>query len=454
MSTPDLVLTGRRVLTPDGIAPRAIHIHRGLITAVTTPQAAPPGVPVMDAGDLLVGPGLVDSHVHINEPGRTQWEGFETATQAAAAGGITTVVDMPLNCIPATTSRDAAQEKLRALDGKLSVDVSFWGGVVPGNTAQLRGMREMGITGAKCFLCPSGVDEFPNVTRAHLEEAMPVMRDLDMTLLVHAELPGPLDRAEAELKAHPADPRRYATYLASRPNAAEDDAIAMLVDLCRKHRTRVHIVHLSSASALPLLRKAHQEGLPISAETCLHYLTFASEEIVDGATHFKCAPPIREAANREALWAGLKDGTLSLVVSDHSPCTPNLKKMDTGDFLGAWGGIASLQLGLGALWTLAQPRGFSLEDVFRWCAAAPAALARLDAHKGTIAPGHHADLVMFDPNGDQTVTRALLRFKHKISPYEGRTLRGVVTRTLLRGQVIFDGTQVAAPGGRFVTGAA
>src|SRR5688572_14629502 len=350
-----LVVRGKRVLLPEGIRPAAVHVKDGKISDITAPDALPPDAELVDALDHVVTPGVVDSHVHINEPGRTEWEGFRTSTQAAAAGGITTVVDMPLNCIPATTSRDAAEKKREVLADSLSVDVAFWGGVIPSNAGELEGLARFGVPGCKCFTCPSGVDEFPHVTRDDLERALPVLRDLDRTLLVHAEAPGPLERAEAAVQGQ--DPRRYATYLASRPAAAEDEAISMVIDLCRKHRARAHIVHLASASAVPLLAAAQKEGVQISAETCLHYLAFTAEEIGDGATHFKCAPPIREAANRELLWAGLRAGTIGMVVSDHSPCTPALKKPQTGDFMGAWGGIAGLQFGLSALWTMALQRG-------------------------------------------------------------------------------------------------
>lgn len=449
MSTPELVFRGRRVLTSAGVFPRSVHVANGRIVAVEAFEAVPAGVPVVEAGEHLLAPGLVDTHVHINEPGRTEWEGFATATEAAASGGITTVVDMPLNCIPATTTREAALVKLAELGGKLSVDVGFWGGVVPGNAGQLKGLRELGITGAKCFLCPSGVDEFPNVTEADLDVAMPVLRDLDMTLLVHAELPGPLEAAERAVAGH--DVRLYDTYLRSRPNAAEDEAIELLVKLVRKHGTRVHVVHLASGSAVPILRKAQDEGLPISAETCLHYLTFAAEEIEAGATHFKCAPPIRDTVNREQLWQGLEDGVLGIVVSDHSPCTANLKKLDTGDFLGAWGGISSLQLGLSGLWTLAEARNRWLADVYRWSALNPAKLARLDSVKGSIEPGRDADLVIWDDAAALRVTRDMLRFRNKLSPYEGRTLKGTIQRTYLRGRLVFeDGRTVGGPQGRFL----
>ncbi len=449
MPTPNLVVRGQRVVLPDGVRPAALHIADDRIVAVTSVDAPVPfEARVLDAGALVVSPGIVDSHVHINEPGRTEWEGFRTATQAAAAGGITTVVDMPLNCIPPTTSADAAERKREALRDQLYVNVAFWGGVVPQNTKHLEGLQRFGVPGCKCFLCPSGVDEFPHVGRGELEEAMPVLRDLGRVLLVHAEAPGPLERAEASVAGK--DPRRYSTYLESRPRAAEDEAINLIIDLCRKHRCPAHIVHLSSGSAVPLLARAQAEGLPISAETCLHYLNFVSEDIADGATHFKCAPPIRERANRELLWQGLADGVIQMVVSDHSPCTPQLKKTDTGDFMGAWGGIAGLQLGLSVLWSLARQRGHSLSQLFEWNARAPAKLAGLGTRKGALAVGFDADLTVW--NDEATFEVGALRHRHALTPYSGQTLYGVVHQTLVGGREAFsrEGGLATRPVGRFV----
>lgn len=443
-----LVVRGQRVLLPEGVRPAAVHVKDGRIAEITSPELAPPGAELVDAGALLVTPGVVDSHVHLNEPGRTEWEGVFTATQAAAAGGITTVVDMPLNCIPATTSREAAEQKREILGDAIHVDVAFWGGVVPGNQGALEGLARFGVPGCKCFTCPSGVDEFPHVTRADLELALPVLRDLDRTLLVHAEAPGPLERAEAAVASE--DPRRYATYLASRPASAEDEAIAMVIELCRKHRARAHIVHLASGSAVPLLARAQAEGVQISAETCLHYLAFCAEEIADGATHFKCAPPIRDAANRELLWKGLEAGTIGMVVSDHSPCTPALKKPETGDFLAAWGGIAGLQFGLSALWTMAKARGLGLEQVFRWNAAAPARLAGLARRKGQLAPGFDADLVLWDDSAQLTVQPQGVYHRHKLTPWAGRTLLGKVEKTFVRGRLAWDARAGFSKQGQFV----
>lgn len=431
-----MIVRGQRVLTPEGLKPASLHIHDGRLTQVSGADDLPRGADVLDAGDDLVTPGIVDSHVHINEPGRTEWEGFRTATEAAAAGGITTVVDMPLNCIPATVSRAAAEEKLAALGSQLQVDVAFWGGVIPGNERELAGLAQFGVPGAKCFLCPSGVDEFPHVSREDLEVALPILRDLNRTLLVHAEAPGPLAKAEAAQAGR--DPNAYSTYLHSRPNEAEDEAIAMIIELCKKHRARAHIVHLSSASAIPLLAKAQAEGVRISAETCLHYLAFTAEEIAAGATHFKCSPPIREASNRERLWQGLEAGTLSMVVSDHSPCNPALK---AGDFMHAWGGISSLQLGLSVLYTLATERGIPLEQIWKWNSQNTAELAGLGQRKGRLAKGYDADFVIWSDTETVTVQAEHLRHRHKVSPYLGRTFNGRVKQTYVRGDLAYPSTK-------------
>ena len=454
------VLRSRRVLTDDGIIAAAVVVKDGVIVEVAPPDFVGGGYVRVDAGDLLVTPGIVDSHVHINEPGRTEWEGFHSATQAAAAGGITTVVDMPLNCIPATTSRVNAEEKQKHLRDQLFVDVAFWGGVIPGNVAELPGLARFGVPGCKCFTCPSGVDEFPHVTAADLAIAMPVLRDTGTTLLVHAEAPGPLDDAEAILKREGADPRAYSTYLRSRPNASEDEAIAMIIALSEQHRCPAHIVHLSSSSALPMIKAAQARGVKISAETCLHYLTFTAEEIGDGATPYKCAPPIREASNREALWAGLKDGTISMVVSDHSPCTPQLKKLDVGlgapvdegSFMGAWGGIAGLQLGLSALWTQSKARGVDVATMFHWNSANTAKLAGVAHKKGKLAAGYDADIVVWDDGAHFTVKGDALHHKHKVTPWSGRILDGVVEATIVSGHVAFSRAHglTTRPGGRFV----
>lgn len=438
------------MLTPDGMKPASVRVAGETIAAVEAYDAPAGGAPVEDLGDRVLLPGVVDAHVHVNEPGRTEWEGFETATRAAAAGGVTTIVDMPLNCLPVTTTREALEAKARAVADHAWVDYAFWGGVVPGNARELEPMLDAGVPGMKCFLVHSGIDEFPNVTEADLAEAMPILARRGAVLLVHAEMPGPIEAAAAGLAAagSAADPRRYATWLASRPRASEDEAIALMLRLAARHRCRVHIVHLSSADALPLLAEARAAGAPVTVETCPHYLTFAAEEIPDGATPYKCAPPIRERENRERLWRALGEGAIDAVVSDHSPCTPALKSLDRGDYLAAWGGVASLQLALAATWTGARERGYGPADLATWMSARPAALAGLAHRKGAIRAGLDADLVVWDPDASWRVDPARLFHRHPVTPYAGRTLHGVVERTIVRGEVVYDRGQHRGPRGR------
>lgn len=443
MSIPELIIRSQRVVTPDAVSPATVYLRAGVITKLSGWADVPPelGAALMDVGDAVVMPGLVDSHVHVNEPGRTAWEGFATATRAAAAGGVTTLVDMPLNSIPPTTSRAGFAAKLAAAEGQCWIDVAFWGGVVPGNTPELRPLIESGVRGCKCFLVPSGVDEFPHVCAEDLRAALPELAALGSVLLVHAEMPGPIERAERDLAD--CDPQGYQTFLRSRPPASENEAVALMIELCRETGARVHIVHHSSAEALPLLRAARAEGLPLTVETCPHYLTFAAEDIPDSATHFKCCPPVRERANREQLWAALAEGVIDMVVSDHSPCTPALKLMDEGDFLAAWGGIASLQFGLPVMWTQARARGFGLRDLTRWMSEAPARLAGLDHRKGRLAAGYDADLVIWQPEAEFQVVPDGIHHRHKITPYSGLNLRGVVATTLVRGVKVYERGQFA-----------
>jgi allantoinase len=444
----DLMVRGRRVITPEGERPASIHIRDGVIAAISSFDDILSGPRVHDAGDGVVMPGLVDAHVHINEPGRTEWEGFVTATQGAAAGGVTTLIEMPLNSIPATTTAAAFREKIAAAANKLWVDTGFWGGVVPGNVPELRPLWDAGVFGFKCFLVPSGVDEFTHVTESDLRAALPVLGSLGAPLLAHAELPGPIETALAK-QAADASPRRYAIWLASRPRAAENEAIALLLHLSHEFNARIHIVHLSSSDAVAHLQQAKSQGVRVSVETCPHYLTFTAEDIADGATEFKCAPPIRERENREKLWAALGDATIDLVASDHSPCPPALKRCEEGDFLRAWGGVASLQLGLPVLWTEARSRGYALNDIARWMCSGPAQLAGFASRKGAIAAGCDADLVIFNPEAKFRVDPATLLHHHKLTPYAGRELTGVVEATFLRGQKIFDrGTVSETPAGQ------
>lgn len=423
-------LRSTRVVVGDTTRPATVLVDGETITAVSD-HSSVVSVPVEDLGELVVSPGLVDTHVHINEPGRTDWEGFETATLAAAAGGVTTLVDMPLNCIPVTTNGAALETKLSAAEGQLSVDVGFWAGVVPGNASSLKSLADKGALGAKAFLCDSGIDDFPRVGESDLREAMKVLRSLGLPLLAHAEI---------DIGSPPNDhpPESYRAWLESRPHAWETTAIELLVRLCRETRCAVHVVHLSSAEAIEIIREAKSEGLPFTVETCAHYLCLRAEEVSDKNTLFKCAPPIREESNREKLWAGLIEGVIDFVVTDHSPCTPALKLGHTGDFIHAWGGIASLQLGLSSVWSEAIKYNISLETLSRWMAASPARFAGLSRSKGAIKVGHHADLVVWNPEESFTLTAEQLRFKNKQSPYVGKSLRGTVTATYLRGQKVFD----------------
>jgi len=436
-----------RVVVADGIRPAAILVQGERIHAVVSHAEIPSGTDIHDFGKAAILPGLVDSHVHINDPGRSDWEGFETATRAAAAGGFTTLVDMPLNCIPASITVDALQQKRAAAQGKCRVDWAAWGGVVKGNHQDIEPLAAAGVPGFKCFLIHSGIDEFTMVDEADLRTALPHLARTGLPLLVHAELAGPVDVA-TELLAN-ADWRTYATYLQSRPDEAELSAIRMMLSLCQEYGFRLHIVHLASAQALPELRAARSQGLPVTVETCPHYLHLEAETIPNGATLYKCAPPIRTRANREALWQGLRDGIIDLVVTDHSPCPPAMKRLDEGSFKTAWGGIASLSVALAVMWTEASQRGFSLMDIARWMAEGPARLAGCHSRKGRIAAGYDADLVVFYPEANFKVTTERLHYRHPVSPYVGESLRGVVKATYLRGQPVFvDGTFPGEPRGR------
>ena len=477
MRTANLVIRAKQVVLSNRIAPASIHIRDGIITSISSFENVPPDCELIEINhESIVMPGLVDTHVHINEPGRTNWEGFATATQAAAAGGVTTLIDMPLNSIPPTTTVAGFNAKLEAARGQCYVDVGFWGGVVPGNTGELAPLFAAGVVGFKCFLIHSGVDEFPNVTEADLRAALPELTKLGAVLIVHAEVPGPISRtgipACRSLDGSPVEdnatetdrnvcptspgknacPTKYVTFLASRPRAAENEAVELMIRLSREFGTRVHIVHHSSADALPVLRDAKTAGLKITAETCPHYLAFAAEDIPDGATEFKCCPPIRERENREQLWSALGSGVIDMIVSDHSPCPPELKLRESGDFLRAWGGISSLQLRLPIIWTEAQRRGFSIQDLTRWLCSVPARLVGLGEKKGALAPGYDADLVVWNPSQEFRVSGAALHHRHKLTPYEGQVLNGIVEKTFLRGTKIYDrGEFIAEPRGLLLT---
>ena len=446
-------LRSTRVLTPDGIAPAAVIVDHERITALGGWNEVPAGAELFDFGDLVLLPGLVDSHVHINEPGRTEWEGFETATQAAAAGGVTTLVDMPLNCVPETIDVPALEAKRVAAQAKAWVDWAAWGGVVRGNAESLESLARAGVPGFKCFLIHSGIDGFAWVDETDLREALEKLRGTGLPLLAHAEVAGPVGAATQALDRMSADWRKYSTYLRSRPDAAEIEAIELLIRLAEEFQTPIHIVHLSSAQALPLLRDARERDVPVTVETCAHYLWFDAAQIPDGATQYKCAPPIRDAGNREALWNALNEGLIEMVITDHSPCPPEMKRREPDGEIArwdqSWGGIASLGLALPVLWTGMNQRGIRLERIGEWMAAGPARLAGMSRHKGAIAVGADADFAVFDPDARWTVAPSDLRFRHKISPYLGAELRGRVLETWLRGAPVFRaGAHVGEARGR------
>ncbi|GGG06759.1 allantoinase [Rhodococcoides trifolii] len=426
MSVPDLdlIVHAPRAIVDGVEISCTVGVHDGIVVSIDSRSSATEVVQ-LGPGEVLI-PGLVDTHVHVNEPGRTEWEGFASATRAARAGGITTIVDMPLNSIPPTVDVDALAVKRGVAAEQASVDVGFWGGAVPGNLDQLRPLHDAGVFGFKCFLLHSGVDEFPPLSAAELEKAMIEIAAFDGLLIVHAEDAATIDAAPAPTGS------AYSGFLNSRPRSAENRAIAQVIDLSRRTGCRVHILHLSSAEALPMIATAKRDGIRITVETCPHYLCFDAEHISSGATQFKCCPPIREAGNRELLWQGLADGVIDTVVTDHSPCTVDLKQLDTGDFGDAWGGIASLQISLAAVWSEARTRGFSLGDVVRWMATNTADQVGL-ADRGRIAVGCTADLVVFAPDASFTVDAQTLLHKNPVSAYDDRTLTGMVRRTWVRG---------------------
>ncbi|MFD9336171.1 allantoinase AllB [Streptomyces sp. NPDC060028] len=437
----ELVLRSTRVITPEGTRAASVAVAGGKIAAVLPYEAeVPAGARLEDLGDDVLLPGLVDTHVHVNDPGRTEWEGFWTATRAAAAGGITTILDMPLNSLPPTTTTGNLRVKQEVARTKAHVDIGFWGGALPDNVKDLRPLHDAGVFGFKCFLSPSGVEEFPELDQDQLAASLAEITGFGGLMIVHAEDPHHLESA-------PQNPGpKYADFLASRPKDAENTAIQNLIDQARRLGARVHVLHLSSCDALPLIAAAKAEGVQITVESCPHFLTLTAEEVPDGATEFKCCPPIREAANQDLLWDALADGTIDCIVSDHSPSTADLK---TGDFATAWGGISSLQLGLPAIWTEAKKRGRSLEEVVRWMSAAPAALAGL-AQKGAIEAGRDADFAVLAPEETFTVDPAELHHRNRVTAYAGKTLHGVVKSTWLRGTQIADHGTPTEPTGRLL----
>ncbi|WP_238420451.1 allantoinase AllB [Gordonia sp. 'Campus'] len=426
----DLVVRGEQTLTTAGIVAREIGIRDGRVVAIEPLGSGLVGAEVIElADDQVMIPGLVDTHVHVNEPGRTEWEGFDSATRAAAAGGVTTLIDMPLNSIPPTVNVDALAEKRAAAQGKTHIDVGFWGGAIPGNEDNLRGLHDAGVFGFKCFLLHSGVDEFPHLTADEMEADMAKLAEFDSLMIVHAEDSRAIDKAPSP------EGDEYQRFLASRPRGAENLAIAEVIERARWTGVRAHVLHLSSSDALPMLESAKRDGVKITVETCPHYLTLLAEEVPNGATAFKCCPPIREAGNRELLWEGLLAGTIDCIVSDHSPSTVDLKDPENGDFGVAWGGVASLQLGLSLIWSEAKKRGIDLPQVIEWMASKPADLAGLPT-KGRIALGCDADFAIFEPESAQIVDVNRLHHKNPVSPYDGRALAGVVTGTWVRGQKV------------------
>ena len=436
-----LILRSNRVVLPTGERAATLHIADGVIRKVGAHDDVPANAELRDYGEAAISPGAIDVHVHANEPGRTSWEGLETASRAAIAGGITTFIEMPLNSDPVTTSVAALELKLAAarshLNRSLRCDVGFWCGLVHGNAADIAPMLDAGALGAKAFLVNSGLDDFSPARDSDLRAAMPVLAERGLPLLVHCELEAPQPPTDA--------PRSYDNYLNSRPPAWELRAIEMMIALCREFCCRVHIVHLGTAQALPMLRAAKIEGLPLTVETCPHYLMFAAEDINDGDTLFKCAPPIRDGANREQLWQGLRDGTIDFVASDHSPCLPALKLMEEGDFARAWGGISGLQWLTAATWTEAKQRGFSLRDLARWTSERP---AQLLSKPGEIAVGNAANLCVWEP--EQTFTVTTTEHRHKISPYMGRELSGIVRATYLRGGRVYEDGKFGNPVGQII----
>jgi allantoinase len=436
----------KRIVTPQGTQPGALLVEHGKIRAICQPSEIPTDTIVHDCSNDALLPGLVDTHVHINQPGRTEWEGFRTATRAAAAGGYTTLVDMPLNCLPETTTVAALEEKRTSARGECFVDWAPWGGAVADNQRHILPLARAGVLGFKCFLIYPGCEGFTMIDQQQLEAALPSIVESGLPLLVHAELAGPIDAAMEGLRD--ADWRRYATYLASRPDQAELDAIRLMIRLCRRYRFRLHIVHLSTSLALDDLRAARAEGLPITVETCPHYLHFAAEEIPDGATLLKCAPPIRNKENQQRLWHGLRDGAIDMIVTDHSPCPPAMKRLDSGRFDLAWGGIASISLAASIIHTECFRHGFTLDEVVRWMSSAPAALAGISHRAGALQVGHEANFVVFDTETEFTVTADRLHYRHAVSPYLGETLRGLVKTTYLRGEAVYrQGSFASTPSG-------
>jgi allantoinase len=426
-----------RIVTPEAIRDGFLIIRDGIIDSIEN-QLPEGDFELFDVGNKVVMPGIIDPHVHINEPGRTDWEGFDHATRAAIAGGITSMIEMPLNASPVTTTVAAFEEKIHSSFGKLHANCGFWGGSIPGNGKEIEGLIAKGVKGFKAFLSPSGIDEFPNVTRKELQQIMFMLGLYGLPLLVHCEIEGDAPPVT--------DARSYQQYLASRPQSWENEAINLMIELCERSNCRTHIVHLSSASALDSIRVAKEKGIPLTVETAPHYLFFNAEKIPDGRTEYKCAPPIRESTNNEKLWDALKEGLIDFVATDHSPATPSLKQLDSGNLTDAWGGINSLQFSLSATWTGAEKRGVDISTMNKWLSEKPAMLAGLENSKGKLAAGYDADLVVWDPEAEYTATAEMMMSRHKISPYIGETLKGKVFETWLGGEKVFENGDLVLPG--------
>jgi allantoinase len=441
---PEFAIKSSKVVTPSGVQSAFVIIKDGVITEVLDALRESFLIQVTDIGDKVLMPGVIDTHVHINEPGRTEWEGFETATSAAIAGGITMLVDMPLNASPVTTTSAAFDKKIAAAKNKLFTNVGFWGGLVPGNESEIEGLVQKGVLGFKAFLTHSGIDDFSNVNEDDLRKAMPFIAKYNLPLLVHCEL-------STDKIPPTTNKRSYQQYLASRPKEWEDNAIDLMIRLCEEFNCRVHIVHLSSANSVEKIAEARQRGLPITVETGQHYLYFNAEEIPDGNTAFKCAPPIREKANNDQLWQALKDSIIDFVATDHSPAPPVIKELESGDFTKAWGGISSVQFALPVLWTAARKRGFTISDIVKWLCEEPAVLAGMSTSKGKIAKGYDADLVVFDEEKSFLVTEDIIRHRHKITPYLQEELFGVVEQTYLAGEKVFDNGTIFQKSGKIIT---
>lgn len=435
METNDrFAIFSERTILPDQIIPATVFIENGKISAIHRGKKSDSKTRLVNVGNSVLMPGIIDTHVHINEPGRTEWEGFKTATKAAAAGGITTLVDMPLNSTPVTITENAYKQKMQAAKNKCDVNVFFWGGVVPGNAHSISDILNTGVLGVKVFLTHSGIDDFPNVTENDLDKTMPLIAKSGKPLLVHCELNQPNKEAEL-LKLHPTS---YQAWLKSRPKEWENKAVKLMIELCGKYNCPVHIVHLSSAEALPFIRAAKEKGLPITVETCPHYLYFNTENIPDANTLFKCAPPIREKANNQKLFEALKSGLIDFVASDHSPAIPDIKELDSGNLLKAWGGIAGLQFSLPVIWTMAKTNNLTLENIKKWLCENPAKLIKKSDIKGRISIGFDADIVVWDPEQKFTITQNMIQFRHKISPYIGEEVFGKVQKTFVGGRCVYS----------------